>query len=220
MTRTAADKRHFLLRKLHSLSGIVPIGGYLLFHLFENGQVLLGADRFEAGAAFIEGFGLMILPIEALLLGSILFHGLYGLVIAADARPNVGRYPLPRNWFFMFQRVSGVIALLFIGFHVWQTRFHFYMGEYGGWDKVHVTAQWMQSNIWGTDGQNVLLAAAYITGVTMSVFHLTNGIWSFLIKWGITVGPRAQRLSAYAFTSLGVILSAAGVAIAYGFKNI
>lgn len=220
MTRTAADKRHYLLRKLHSLTGILPIGGYLLFHLFENSQILLGAEKFQKGVDFIESFQWMIIPVEALLIGSLLFHGLYGLVIAAEARPNVGRYPLARNWFFIFQRVSGVIALLFIGFHVWQTRFHVYMGMYGGWEPVHVSAKWMSENIWGADGNNMLLASAYIIGVVMSVFHLTNGIWSFLIKWGITVGPRAQRVSAYAFTSLGVILSAAGVAIAYGFKNI
>src|SRR5688572_23719690 len=111
--RTAADTRHYWLRKLHSLTGVLPIGGYLFFHLFENAGILVGAELFERNAEFIESFGLLIVPVEALLLGSLLFHGIYGLFIAADARPNIARYPISRNWFFLFQRVTGVIALIF-----------------------------------------------------------------------------------------------------------
>ena len=67
---TAAERRHFWLRKLHSLSGLVPIGGYLFFHLFENAGVLVSPDLFERNAKFIESFDFLIAPIEALLIGS------------------------------------------------------------------------------------------------------------------------------------------------------
>ena len=214
--RTAADKRHYWLRKLHSLTGIVPIGGYLFFHLFENAAVLLSAERFQANVAFIEGFGWMILPIEALLIGSLVFHGVYGLFIVADARPNVVRYPLGRNWFFLFQRITGVIALLFIGYHVWDTRVEFYFGQLGWGPHVEVTAAWMGRNIWGA---GAISATAYVIGAVASTFHLTNGIWSFLIKWGITVGPTAQRVSGWVWNTVGIVMAIGFVAIAFEFKK-
>lgn len=218
MTRTAAEKRHFALRKIHSLTGLVPIGGYLLFHLFENGQILLSAERFEAQVAFIEGFGWMILPVEILLLGSLLFHGVYGFFIVQDARPNLVSWPRARNWQYFFQRVTGVVAFFFIGWHVWQTRAQYYMGHYGFIEAVHVSAEWMAQNIWGATGQNWITATAYLVGVVASVLHLTNGLFNMGISWGITVGHRAQAASFAIFTGLGIALSAFGIAIAVGFR--
>ena len=215
--RTAADKRHYWLRKLHSLTGILPIGGYLMFHLFENAGILVDHGKlFERNVAFIEGFGFLIVPVEALLIGSLLFHGIYGLFIVADARPNVVRYGLSRNWFFTFQRVTGIIALAFLVYHVWDTRIEFYLGEFGYGPHVDVTKEWMAGNIWGA---GAVSAAAYIVGAVASTWHLTNGIWSFLIKWGITVGPTAQRVSGWVWNAVGVAMSVAFVAIALEFKN-
>ncbi len=220
---TAAEKRHYWLRKLHSLTGILPIGGYLFFHLFENAGVLVPHEEhgtlFVANAKFIESFSFLIVPVEAILIGSLLFHGIYGLFIAADARMNVTRYPLARNWFFLFQRVSGLIALLFIGYHVWDTRIEYYRGLFGWIAPVEVSTQWMAQNIWGAGGASWLMGTLYIIGAVASSFHLCNGIWSFLIKWGITVGPRAQRVSAYAFNFLGVAMSIAFIVIAVKFKE-
>ena len=216
--RTAADKRHYWLRKLHSLTGVLPIGGYLFFHLFENAGILVSGELFQRNAEFIESFGFLIAPVEALLIGSLLFHGVYGLFIVADARPNIARYPIPRNWFFLFQRVTGVIALLFIGYHVWDTRIEFYQGEYTG-QHVEITARWMGQNIWGVGAANVLTGAAYIIGATASSMHLCNGIWSFLIKWGITVGATSQRVSSWVWNGLGVAMSVAFIMVALKFRT-
>ena len=214
--RTAADKRHYWLRKLHSLTGVAPIGGYLAFHLFENAGILVSPGLFERNAEFIESFGFLILPVEALLIGSLLFHAIYGVFIAADARPNNVRYGLGRNWFFLFQRVTGIIALVFLCYHVWDTRIEYYMGDFGYGPHVEVTAGWMARNIWGP---GMIGGAAYIIGAVASTFHLTNGLWSFLIKWGVTVGPNAQRVSGWVCNAAGAGMSVAFIAVALEFKN-
>ncbi len=33
---------------------------------------------------------------------------------------------------------------------------------------------------------NPLMLAFYIVGILSATFHLSNGIWSFLVSWGIT----------------------------------
>jgi succinate dehydrogenase / fumarate reductase cytochrome b subunit len=49
--------------------------------------------------------------------------------------------------------------------------------------------------------------------------HLCNGIWSFLIKWGVTIGPTSQRVSSWVFNGLGVAMSVAFVMVALKFRT-
>jgi succinate dehydrogenase / fumarate reductase cytochrome b subunit len=52
----------------------------------------------------------------------------------------------------------------------------------------------------------------FLVGTLASVFHFTNGIWTFCITWGITVGQRAQRTVRAA--SMGAFVVMYGTAIA------
>ena len=53
ITRLMA-RNHFVLRRLHSLTGIVPVGAFVIFHLFTNCQLVLGADEFQHEVDFIH----------------------------------------------------------------------------------------------------------------------------------------------------------------------
>ena len=47
--------RSFLWRRLHSLSGVAPIGGFLIYHIYENMTALRGAEaRVRAAQAALE----------------------------------------------------------------------------------------------------------------------------------------------------------------------
>src|SRR5690606_41937763 len=48
--------------------------------------------------------------------------GVYGLYVAFLSKNNVASYSTLRNIFFMLQRVTGVITLIFVAWHVWETR--------------------------------------------------------------------------------------------------
>jgi succinate dehydrogenase / fumarate reductase cytochrome b subunit len=57
----------------------------------------------------------------------------------------------------------------------------------------------------------------YLIGITATVWHLANGIWLFLVDWGITIGERAQRLTGYACIGFGVFLLLVGINAAVAF---
>ena len=57
----------------------------------------------------------------------------------------------------------------------------------------------------------------YLIGITATVWHFANGIWLFLVDWGITIGERAQRLTGYACIAFGVLLLLVGVNAAVAF---
>jgi succinate dehydrogenase/fumarate reductase cytochrome b subunit len=54
------------------------------------------------------------------------------------------------------------------------------------------------------------IAAVYLLGVASACFHFSNGMWTFCISWGITVGENAQKASRVLFSALGVVLFALG----------
>lgn len=205
------DQLHLLLRRLHSLTGIVPIGAYVLAHiLLENSFVLGGAERFNQFVAAIGSLPAPVLLTAEILFiwGPLLFHGLYGLVILRSADvPNALHYDYPNSLLYVLQRVTGVLALLFVGFHVYTTRiaFYFFHTEIT-YNFMH---SWMSSPLWFT---------VYLVGVLASVFHFSNGIWTFCITWGITVGAKSQRYLQYASAAMFIFVGAASVAILAAFR--
>ena len=58
---------------------------------------------------------------------------------------------------------------------------------------------------------NPFMIGFYIVGVVSAIFHFANGLWSFLVSWGITVSPRSQQISTYVTLDLFVVLSIIGV---------
>jgi succinate dehydrogenase / fumarate reductase cytochrome b subunit len=208
------------IRRLHSLTGVLPIGAFLLEHLYSNYQAVGpgGRARFDGVVKDLQ-HNPFVIWLEIFAIGlPILYHAIVGLVITAEARPNVARVPRAANWRYTLQRLSGVILVAYIGYHVYMTRLFpiFFPRQFPSglvtYDYMHgyLTSVHAGVPIWGL----------YIIGITAAVYHFANGLWGFLIHWGITVGPRAQRASAWACAALGVGLYAIGLAGLYAFVNV
>ncbi|CAM4341139.1 succinate dehydrogenase cytochrome b558 subunit [Paenibacillus xylanexedens] len=202
----------FYSRKLHSLLGVIPLSLFFVEHLVTNFTAVEGGkEAFYGAVAFLNGLPLVIV-IEALLIWLPLFyHGVYGLYIAYQAKPNVGRYGNERNWRYTLQRVSGIITFVFVIWHVWETRVQIALGnvsheEIGGVIHDAVT--------------NPITFAIYMISVVAASYHFANGLWSFLVSWGITVGPRAQRVSSYVCMSLFAIISIMFIVSLFAFRSI
>ena len=203
--------RQFLLRRLHSLTGIFPIGVYLIAHIFlENTFILAGGERFDLLVRTIAAIPPpVLLAIEVgFLWAPILFHSVYGFVRVGQAElDNPLRNDYLGAYLYTLQRISGVIAFFFIGYHVWSTRLQYYFFD------TEITYAFMHAKL--TDP---LVFAVYGVGVLASVFHFTNGLWTFCITWGITVGQRAQRVARTAALGLFVVMYGTAVAILMAFR--
>ncbi len=205
----SAGKHAFLLRKLHSLSGIFPIGVYLLEHLFSNGFATRGPEAFDAIVKLLTSLPFLIVIEIGLIIVPILFHGIYGLFLTVEHEPNVNHYGYYRNWLFHFQRWTGVIMLIFIGWHVYSTRLSTLIsGE-------HVSFEYMANLL-----SNEFWFAFMVIGLGATVFHFANGVWNFLIKWGITVGPESQKWSLIAWTVVGWAMFFWGCASLLAFRGL
>ena len=201
------QRNHFLLRRLHSLTGIVPIGGFLLFHFYENGAIFYGSAAYNEMATAARGIRYIELMEIFLIFLPLLYHAVYGIFIASYARNNTMSYNYSRNNLFMWQRATGVIVLLFILYHIWQFRIDAFWSSHAETGTVAATMSYGPVFVF------------YIIGIIAAAFHLGNGIWTFLITWGITIGQRSQRISQVVTTGISLAVSAVGIAIALAFVS-
>jgi succinate dehydrogenase / fumarate reductase cytochrome b subunit len=200
--------RQFWTRRLHSLSGIVPIGGFLAFHLFENYQATRGADAYNEMTHKLQTLPFAVAAEILIIAVPLVFHGVYGLFVTGTASPNPITNRYFRNFMYTLQRVTGVIVFAFILFHYWTTR----LVQLTDHESLNLFNQ-VQAAV-----ANPWIYAFYIAGILSATFHLANGIWSFSIVWGITVGPQAQRRMLYVSFAVFVALSFLGVRSISAFR--
>jgi succinate dehydrogenase / fumarate reductase cytochrome b subunit len=204
----------FVLRKLHQLSGIFPLGIFLLEHFYTNSKALTGAQDFNNAVRDLQSIPYILFVEIGGIFIPLLYHAIYGLVITMEARPNNLAYPYARNWFYTIQRITGIILFFFITFHVLNFRF----GLVPGLNTMSVAHHIDESfNIVSREFRMIPIFIIYMIGITSTVWHFANGLWLFLVDWGITIGERAQRLTGYACIAFGVLLLLVGVNAAVAF---
>src|SRR3712207_17754 len=112
-----AGKNYFLLRRLHSLTGLV-FGGYLIVHLLINAAIAQGGRHYQDQVDKIHSLPFLPVIEWTFIYLPILFHTVYGVWITATGRPNAGSYPYGKNVLYVLQRVSAIVIVLFVLFHV------------------------------------------------------------------------------------------------------
>ena len=115
-------KMNFIWRRLHSLLGVIPVGLFVVQHLIINHFATRGEEAFNNASNFMANLPFVIFLEFAVIYIPILFHGILGLYIAFTANNNPVRLGYFRNWMFTIQRITGILLLAFIAWHVWETR--------------------------------------------------------------------------------------------------
>jgi succinate dehydrogenase / fumarate reductase, cytochrome b subunit len=216
-------KHEFLIRRLHSLSGLVPVGAYMVVHLLVNASILNGAGSFQQFVNQIHSLG-KILPIVewGFIFLPIIFHAVFGVWIIYSGKSNVGQYKYTSNWRYSMQRWTGMIAIVFIFMHV----FHLHGWFHGDWWSANVAEPLGMANFRPYNAASTLATALsgyvwpafYFLGVVACVFHLANGIWTMGITWGVWVSPRSQRNVSIVCAGAGVLLLAVGLSALVGAR--
>lgn len=218
-------RHEFLVRRLHSLTGLVPVGVFVIMHLTVNASVLNGPETFQNSVYSIHALGKLLPLVEwAFIFTPLLFHAILGVVIASGGLPNTNRYKYGPNYRYRLQRITGIIAFFFILYHVFHMHgwFHFdwwlkYVAEpLGG-------ATFRPYNAPSTAGaslQNLIVSGIYAFGIIATVFHLSNGIWSMGITWGVWTTPAAQKRALAACGLFGIVLGTIGLSGLWGMREV
>ncbi|QQK80983.1 succinate dehydrogenase cytochrome b558 subunit [Salicibibacter cibi] len=193
------QNQEFMNRRLHSLLGVIPVGAFLLQHLFVNHFAVYGASSFNTAATFMENLPFRYALEILFIFLPLLYHAIYGIYITFSGKNNTRRFGFFRNVMFLIQRITGIFLLIFISWHVWETRIQAQFGAEVNYD--------MMADILSSP----FMLAFYFAGVLAATFHFSNGLWSFAVTWGITVSPRSQQIMTYVSLGVFLVLSFIGV---------
>ncbi|MFT3786285.1 MAG: hypothetical protein QM770_08975 [Tepidisphaeraceae bacterium] len=220
-------RNHFLLRRLHSFTGIM-FGMYLFVHLTVNATLVEGVRHgdnlsnsvFQGLVNYIHSLPFLVMVETAFIYLPIAYHTFYGFYIIYTGQPNVGRYGYTRNWLYIFQRVTAVVLTFFILFHVLTFKgvfgegsavlqaLTFKPGAATASTIIHLNYAWW---IW---------AVIYPLGVLAAAFHTANGFYAAAITWGLTVSAKAQKRWGGLCVLICLFLFAGGMtALVAGVKN-
>ena len=215
-------RHEFLIRRLHSLSGMIPVGAYMVVHLLTNASVLASPAAFQRNVYAIHGLPLLCVIEWTFIFIPLIFHAVFGVLIIRGGLPNSSTYKYTNNVRYTLQRATGMIAFVFIFWHV----FHMHGWIHADW-WIDGMARGLYGGMFRPYNATSTGAAAmqiswvvpilYAIGVLSSVFHLANGIWTFGITWGIWVTPAAQRWANVACLIFGLGLSAVSLGALGGF---
>jgi len=202
----AGKGNSFFWRKLHSLSGIIPIGAFLCEHILSNFETWNGPVAYAKQVVFLNSLPLVRVLEWGLIFIPLAFHALYGVYIAFRGRASVDVYPWAGNWMYLTQRVTGLIAFAYIVQHVWRQRFSgVSLPEHPG--AAFAKVQHELANPW--------FLGLYIIAMIATTWHFAYGIWLFSVKWGITPGDLARKRMGYLCTAVGTALCVMGLASIY-----
>jgi succinate dehydrogenase / fumarate reductase cytochrome b subunit len=201
----------FLLRRLHSLSGIIPVGAFLFEHiLISNSSAIGGPAAYARQVRFLASLPLVpVLELFGIWL-PILFHALYGFYIWYRGESNVREYPWTGNWMYTAQRWTGGIAFAYILWHTWTMRFTgIDLHQYPGASFGKVQAELFSPALLGF----------YVVGLLCASWHFAYGIWLFAAKWGLTPGEKARQRFLAVCLAFFVVLSIVGLTSLYTFRG-
>ncbi len=123
MSATATQSNSsYLLRKLHSLTGIIPVGAFLAEHFWSNSAALVSAQKYNQTSEDLQTIPYRIVVEWLFIFLPILYHGGFGVHIWLRGQSNVSQYPWVNNWLYTAQRYTGLIAFLYIGWHLYTER--------------------------------------------------------------------------------------------------
>ncbi len=213
--RSFLERNEFLVRRLHSLSGLVPVGAFMCVHLAVNASVVNGPETFQNSVYGIHALGKLLPLVEwTTIFLPLIFHAVVGVWIVKEGLPDTGAYAYGSNIRYTLQRASGIVALLFILYHVFHMHGWFHFDWWLAWAEQLGGHQFRPFNAPSTAGkalQNPLVILGYTVGVVACVFHLANGLWTMGITWGVWTRPAAQKKALYACGAFGVLLLAVGL---------
>jgi succinate dehydrogenase / fumarate reductase cytochrome b subunit len=194
----SAARSSFLRSRVGSFLAVVPLGVWVVVHLWNNLAAFQGADAWQAAVTdYPHPFAEAVAGIIVLL--PLAIHIVWGLGRLVTTRPNNLRYPFYGNLKYLLQRLSAIGVLLFVGAHLWLAYLQPRLKE------GHAEPF---ADIAGEMHFHVPTLVVYVLGTLAVAFHLANGLQTFCMGWGLaSTREGLRRLEKYVIGAFLLLLA-------------
>lgn len=182
--QTQPSKSGFIFARLGSLFGVLPLGIWTFFHLWNNLSAFQGAAAWQHAVTqhphpVAEGLTFFIV------FAQLAWHTVWGLQRLASSRPNLGSYSYYGNLKYVLQRLAAIGLVAFLGAHLYLAFIHPRLIVGNGPEVFADLAAHMHHHL--------PTLAVYLAGTVGLAYHLGNGLQTWAWSWGILRSQRAIR---------------------------
>jgi succinate dehydrogenase / fumarate reductase cytochrome b subunit len=179
-----------MLPRVHSLLGVVPLGSYLIWHVYETWPAIddreAWVDRALHGPSRAWAIAWVLVPLA--------LHAGLGLVrfgrVAADELTG------PRG-LRVLQAATGVLVLAFVAYHVQQV--------WSVSEGPHADPRAGYAVLWRTLGRPIELTI-YLIGITALCFHVAQGLSRAAVTFRLARTPRTVLRWRFGAGAFGFVL--------------
>jgi succinate dehydrogenase / fumarate reductase cytochrome b subunit len=188
-----------LARRFFSLSGLVPLGAFLVLHVVTNARALRGDAAFLAAARTYDSIPALPLVEALFVFAPLVFHGALGVWLVVTRRSFEPPVPYPRG-VRIAMRATGVLTLAFLAMHLPELRFRQPGTRPSGGELLTVLASDMSSTWHGVPWRGVV----YLAAAGCVAFHFAAGLWGFFVR---SRSPgRVSTAAAWVAGAVGAVL--------------
>lgn len=171
-----------------ALTGIVLVF-FVCGHLLGNLSIFLGPDAINAYAQFLQGLGEILWGIRLLLLACVVLHIWFTITLWREnrrARPQkyAVHNDLQTTVYARLMRLSGLVVLAFVLFHLAEFTWQAFTPEYRTWVDDKGRHDVYRMVIAGFS--DPFVTGFYIIAIGLLAMHLSHGIASLFQTLGIT----------------------------------
>jgi succinate dehydrogenase / fumarate reductase cytochrome b subunit len=192
-----AARLHFIF----ALTGLVPLGAFLVAHVALNATALWSTGTFVRATDAVHGVPALGFFEAAFVFAPLVVHAGLGLWLIVARVPLSMPRPYPAA-VRVAVRASGVGAAAFLAMHLLEFRFRDHGFRLGGGELATVLAADLSSTVFGIPWRGVV----YLLGTGCVAFHFASGLWACVAATRIGDGASARRWTAVSAAGLGAAL--------------
>lgn len=185
---------YIVLKRIHSITGIVFIGGFVITHFINNTIAYNPKKLNELSKSIHKNPLFPIVEILGIYI-PLTTHIIIGLILLQKGKFNP-QLKTETNYRYFLQRLSAYIILKTLLFHLITIRFNEYLPDsfrklFNIPDKRDLTYQ--KVHVWFNGPLSPIGYITYLLFVSSISYHLSNGIWTAAITWGLTKTYEKQK---------------------------
>jgi succinate dehydrogenase/fumarate reductase cytochrome b subunit (b558 family) len=190
-----------LLRRLFSLTGVVPLGAFLVLHVVVNARAVRGEQAFARSADLLGRIPALPLVELLFVLLPLALHAAIGLWLVASRQALAEPSPYAAG-VATAMRVTGLVALAFLAMHLPELRFRGLLHSPLGGELATRLAADLSSTWHGLPWRG----ATYLLGSGCIVFHFAAGLWGFFARTRRGSDAAARRWAALGVATVGAAM--------------
>lgn len=180
--------------RLHSITGVVPLLAFVVWHAWETAAATGGRERFVLRMTGANGGALAVSLEVGLVIVPLALHAVFGVWRARASGPRPEAYADRGSR--VLQWGSGAVVLAFVVVHLghtWVAKVAG-LGPFGLYEALR------------TDLPQPLYLGVYVVGLTALCVHVGQGVGAFAATWALARSPAALRVWRWAGAVTAAVL--------------